>query len=86
MSGEQNGELIVYTTQWCSSCFTTKQMLKSMKVDYREIDIAKDAKALETVLQLNRGYQSVPTLVFPDGSHLTEPSIMALRSKMASYG
>ncbi len=86
MNGEQNSELIVYTTKWCPSCFTTKQVLRAMKVSYQEIDISKDAQALETVMRLNRGYQSVPTVVFPDGSHLTEPSIMALRSKMSSYG
>jgi mycoredoxin len=56
--------------------------MDSMQVEYTEIDITGDEEATETVVRLNRGYCSVPTIVFPDGSVMTEPSTTALVGKL----
>jgi mycoredoxin len=74
--------IVMYTTRWCGDCVRAKLVMQSMNVPYVEIDITQDEGALETVLRLNRGYRSVPTIVFPDGSVLTEPKTVALVQKL----
>lgn len=59
--------------------------MKSMQVGYKEVDITKDDEAAATVMRLNRGFRSVPTIVFPDGSHLTEPNQRILTEKLGTY-
>ena len=75
-------EIVMYTTQWCGDCYRAKAVMKSMQVSFAEIDISYDEEAAEKVLQLNGGHSSVPTIVFPDGSFLTEPSTTALVQKL----
>ncbi len=82
---ENTDGIVVYTTKWCPACWRAKQLMNSMQVGYREIDIAKDADAAQRVMELNRGYRSVPTIVFPDGSHLTEPQTNVLKEKLGAY-
>ena len=56
-------------------------MLRRSKARYAYIDIRRDAQARDRVREINNGYESVPTLVFPDGSTLTEPPAGQLRRK-----
>jgi mycoredoxin len=82
---QPNGTAIVmYTTAWCPDCWRAKQVMDSMKVEYQEIDITHDQDAAELVIRLNRGNRSVPTIVFPDGSVLTEPRAATLMQKLQS--
>jgi mycoredoxin len=76
--------IVMYTTAWCPDCWRAKQVMDSMKVEYTEIDITADPEAIELVIQLNKGNRSVPTLVFPDGSVMTEPRTTALVEKLQS--
>jgi mycoredoxin len=74
-SGEQGfGPLTLYTTKRCGDCKVAKATLDRAGVEYQEIDIDDDASAAETVLAINGGYRSVPTVVLPDGRVLVEPS------------
>lgn len=82
---QSNSGITMYTTKWCPTCWQAKHVMKSMKVDYNEIDISKDADAAETVMQINKGFQSVPTIVFPDGTFLTEPHPHVLKKKLSAY-
>ncbi len=75
----------MYTTKWCPTCWRAKQVMKAMQIDYHEVDISKEADAMKTVMELNNGFKSVPTIVFPDGSHLTEPHPHVLKEKLSSY-
>jgi mycoredoxin len=78
-SGEQTlGPLTLYTTKWCGDCKVAKATLDRAGIEYQEIDIDDDACAAETVLAINGGYHSVPTIVLPDGRVLVEPSRVAL--------
>jgi mycoredoxin len=79
-----NAPVVMYTTAWCVDCWRAKQVMDSMKVEYTEIDISGDEEATELVVRLNRGFCSVPTLVFPDGSVMTEPRTTALVAKLQS--
>lgn len=82
---DNNAEILMYTTDWCPACWRAKQVMSSLQVSYQEVDIGHDEQASEAVMQLNRGYRSVPTIVFPDGSVLTEPPVHVLVEKLQGY-
>ncbi len=72
----------VYGTTWCGDCKRAVRVLNDRKAQYEYIDIEKDDAAAEYVVQVNNGNQSVPTILFPDGSVLVEPSSSALAAKL----
>lgn len=74
--------LIVYGTPWCPDCRRSKQFLGEHRIAYDYIDIDQDPAAQAEVERLNRGNRSVPTIVFPDGSILVEPSNEELAQKL----
>jgi mycoredoxin len=74
--------LLVYSTRWCSDCRVAKRVLDEHGVDYDEIDIDDHPEAVAEVLRLNHGMRSVPTIIFPDGSVLVEPSRRELTQKL----
>jgi mycoredoxin len=51
---------------------------------YVEVDIERRPEAADAVMQLNDGVQTVPTLVFPDGTTLSNPSVAQVRSHLAA--
>lgn len=75
-------EVIMYGANWCGDCRRSKRFLDSTGIDYKYIDVENDALASEKVIEINGGKQSIPVIVFPDGSHLTEPSDNALKEKL----
>ncbi len=74
----------MYSTPWCGDCRRAKRVFAALGVEYSEIDIEEDEHAAEEVVRLNRGNRSVPTILFPDGSVLVEPSNATLEAKIAS--
>jgi mycoredoxin len=74
--------LVVYVTFWCFDCRRVRRWLDQHQIDYALVDIDTDPDADALVRKLNRGYRSVPTLVFPDGSLLVEPSISTLAAHL----
>lgn len=76
-------QITVYSTTWCSDCRRAKRWLDEHGVAYTNIDIEQDAGAAEYVRQVNDGNQSVPTIVFPDGVILVEPSTLDLATQVA---
>jgi mycoredoxin len=79
-------KIILYGHNICPMLGPTMAMLKQAKVEYDYINIHKDKRADERVREINKGYASVPTLVFADGSTLTEPSAIALKRKLTTEG
>ncbi len=71
-----------YATQWCPDCLRARRLLDQNIMEYEMIDIDKDAAGRDYVLSVNHGNRSVPTIVFPDGSILVEPSNQVLESKI----
>jgi mycoredoxin len=65
----------MYTTTWCGYCYRLKRQLDRAEIGVTEVDIERDPAAAAVVKQLNDGDQTVPTVVFPDGSALTNPSM-----------
>jgi glutaredoxin-like protein len=68
------GKIKLYGTEWCRDCRRSRKFLDGHGVDYEYIDIGKDSKAAKMVEEINKGNRSVPTIVFPDGRTLVEPS------------
>jgi len=78
-------QIIFYGVSWCGDCRRARQVFAEKSVEFVDIDIDQDEKASEFVKQLNRGYKSVPTIVFPDGTTLTEPDGETLSRKLESF-
>lgn len=74
----------MYTTQWCGFCARLKAQLNRAGVDYAEIDIERSPAAADVVAKINRGNRTVPTVVFSDGSSLTNPSVTQVSDRVAS--
>lgn len=79
-------KIILYGHAACPMLPPVWAMLKQANVDFEYINIHQDEAGRERVLEINNGYASVPTLVFPDGSTLTEPSAGKLRQKLRELG
>ena len=78
--------IIVYGHPTCPALGPLKGLLTHSKVKFEYIDIHQDSVAAARVRAINNGNESVPTLVFPDGSTLTEPTVRELQSKLESLG
>jgi thioredoxin reductase (NADPH) len=77
-----SAQIIVYGTYWCPDCKRAKKFLGEQRVPYAWVDIEKDEVARAYVEQLNRGKRIIPTVLFPDGTVLAEPSNAALAAKL----
>ncbi len=74
--------IVIYATTWCGDCRRAKRVMDSLNAKYDYINIDEDTKAAEYVIEVNKGSRSVPTIVFPDGSMLVEPSNAVLTQKL----
>lgn len=75
-------DLKVYGAPWCPDCRRSKQFLGEQRISYDWIDIDQEPSAAEIVREKNDGKQIIPTIVFPDGSFLAEPSNSELAQKL----
>ncbi len=82
----QTEKLIMYGTPTCPDVPPVRGMLERARADFDYVNILQDAAGSARVREINDGNASVPTLVFPDGSTLTEPSTAVLRQKLESLG
>jgi mycoredoxin len=76
--------LTMYTTTWCGFCSRLKAQLQREGIEYAEVDIEQDESAAELVMSVNGGNQTVPTLLFADGTALTNPSITEVKAQLAA--
>ncbi len=77
-------KVTLFTTTWCGYCVRLKAQLKREGIEYVEVDIESDPDAAALVAEANDGDLTVPTLVFADGSTLSNPSIAQVSHKLAS--
>ena len=71
-----------YGASWCGDCRRSRRQLDELGVAYHYIDTETTEGAIEKVIAYNNGMQSIPVIVFEDGTHLTEPSNPALEAKL----
>jgi len=75
---------IMFTTQWCGYCKRLKRDLNDAGVFFEEVDIEVVTDAAETVAKVNGGNHTVPTLLFSDGTAMTNPSVVKVLEKLGS--
>ena len=75
--------LTMYSTQWCGFCKRLKAQLGRAGVEINEVDIERDRAAAEFVMSVNGGNQTVPTLLFADGSTMVNPSAAQVQARLA---
>lgn len=80
------GKIKFYGTSWCPSSRRSKKLIIEKGIDFEWINIDEDPVGREFVLEVNNGYRSVPTIVFPDGDILVEPSRTELVNKLEQRG
>lgn len=76
----------MYGSEWCGDCRRAKRVFERLGVPYDYIDPDDDPVVMQLIREFNGGLQSIPVIVFPDGSHLTEPSDAELEEKLRSAG
>ena len=78
------GKVTMYSTVWCGYCRRLKAQMAREGIEYLEVDIEADPTAAELVMGINDGMQTVPTVVFPDGSALTNPTLAQVKRRIAA--
>jgi len=74
--------ITMYSADWCGDCVRSKRLLDSLEVSYELIDVESVPGASEKVIEINGGKRSIPVILFPDGTHLTEPSDIDLKAQL----
>ncbi|MBO1752731.1 mycoredoxin [Actinotalea sp. BY-33] len=77
------GSVTMYSTTWCGYCRRLKSQMDSAGVPYTEVNIEEHPGAASYVEQINGGNQTVPTLLFPDGTSATNPSLAEVQQRLA---
>jgi mycoredoxin len=77
------GTITMYSTTWCGYCRRLKAQLNREGIAFTEVDIERTPAAAEFVMSVNGGNQTVPTVVFPDGSAATNPSVAEVKARLA---
>ncbi len=76
------GSTLMFTTPWCGYCRRLKSQMDRAGVSYSEVDIEQHPDAAEIVEKVNEGNQTVPTMLFSDGSAATNPSLAEVQERI----
>ena len=76
------GTITMFTTSWCGYCTRLKGQLDRVGIPVTEINIEEVEGTAELVASLNNGNQTVPTVLFPDGSTATNPSVTEVKKRL----
>lgn len=82
MASQVEQNIVMYSAEWCADCRRSKRLLDKYDVPYTLIDIDANPEAARQVVRINNGLRRIPTIIFPDGSVLVEPSDKALAQKL----
>ena len=77
-------QIVMYTTEYCSDCSRVKAFFRANKIPYLTVGLEGNSEATNFVIKINKGFQTVPTIIFPDGSILVEPDWEELRAKLST--
>ena len=75
--------LTMFTTNWCAFCRRLKSQLAAEGIEIAEVNIEEEPSAADYVMSVNGGFQTVPTVVFPDGSSMTNPSLADVKQRLS---
>ncbi len=66
--------IVLYGADWCPDCRRSKNYLEENGIDFEYVNIEEDENAVKIVEEINGGLRSIPTIIFTDGTVLTEPN------------
>ncbi len=75
-------QIVLYSTTWCPDCKRTRAFLNEHKITYLDVDIGKDNAAMTFLEAISKQRIHIPTVIFPDGSIIIEPTEDDLRTKL----
>ena len=75
----------MYGANWCPDCRRSKAFFGEHRVQFDYIDLDQQPDAIAEVERINDGMRSIPTIIFPDGSVLVEPSDAELAEKLGLH-
>jgi len=78
-----SGTITMFSTTWCGYCARLKSQLDKVGIAYTEVNIEEVEGTAELVERINGGNQTVPTVLFPDGSSATNPSLAEVTARLA---
>jgi mycoredoxin len=79
----QPSQIVMYATEYCSDCHRAKAFFETNGIKYLRVGLESNEEAIEFIININNGNRSVPTIIFPDGTVLVEPSWEELRIKIS---
>ena len=77
------GTITMFSTTWCGYCTRLKTQLDREGIGYTEVNIEHDPASADYVMAVNGGNQTVPTVVFPDGTAATNPSLAEVKARLS---
>jgi mycoredoxin len=77
-------EIVIYGTSWCGDCIRARCFFNRNGISYHWVNIDDDKAGEHLVMRINHGMRSVPTVLFPNGDVLVEPSNAELKQKLSS--
>jgi mycoredoxin len=83
--GLSGKEFVMFSTDWCGYCKRLKSQLDENGITFREINVEQEEQYAPFIEKVNGGNRVVPTLLFSDGQSLTNPSVIAVKEKLASF-
>jgi len=84
MDAPAAGTITMFSTTWCGYCRRLKGQLDREGIGYTEVNIEEVPHAADYVMEVNGGNQTVPTVVFPDGTAATNPSLAEVKARLAA--
>jgi glutaredoxin len=75
----------MYGANWCGDCIRSKRQLTELGVQFEYLDVEHDDTLRDTAIEI-AGVKSIPVVVFPDGTHMVEPSNPAMLDKLRDLG
>ena len=81
---DMSGSVTMYSTPWCGYCHRLKGQMDREGIAYDVVDIEQHPEAAALVESVNNGNQTVPTLVYADGSAQTNPSLIQVKEKLTA--
>ena len=75
----------MYGADWCGDCIRSKRQLTELGVEFEYLDVEHDDTLRDTAIEI-AGVKSIPVVVFPDGTHMVEPSNPAMLDKLRDLG
>ena len=86
MSEVQTQPILVYGRPGCPMVPPVRNYLDEAGVEYVFLNIREDPSAAARLRELAGGFESVPTVVLPDGRVFVEPGVGRLRKALEETG